>query len=250
MANLELSNVSKTVGDDGGYLLYIIGDYLTNKTITNEDAPIKVKLRNSSSLAYTDYLYSTNAGEGVLCTIEKNEYIVCSTPILEPAIYHVIIEWGESSSFTISSGLMVKRRVRYLEQYELRASMPPLYKTGERLLNQDTFFLSTDNSIDTTEQGAIQSITSAIGYDLGLLKGKARTIVTEEKIVTAIIGSSETSTIKVESSLNLSPNDFIFVGGVKCLVKSISLNNINIQTENPFFKAMKGTEVVHATFTN
>lgn len=250
MANLELSNVSKIVGDDGGYLLYIIGEYLTNKTITNEDAPIKVKLRNSSSLAYTEYLYSTNAGDGVLCTIEKNEYIVCSTPILQPAIYHVIIEWGESSSFTISSGLMVKRRVRYLEQYELRASMPPLYKTGERLLNQDTFFLNNDNSIDTSEQGAIQALTSAIGYELGLLKGKARTLVTEDIIVTAEIGSDETTDIKVESSLALAVNDFVFVGGVKCLIISIVLNVISVQTENPFFKAMKGTEVMHATFTN
>jgi hypothetical protein len=164
MANLEISPLSSLIGDDGGYLIYVIGDYFTNSTITN-DQEIKIRLKNTSTLAFTQYLYSCLPGQGVNCQVQRGQYILCSSPILEPGIYDLVLSYGVQD-YTITAGVQVKRRLRNLETYELRASLPPLYKAGERLLNQDTLFQYASNALDTYELGVLEALTSSIGQEL------------------------------------------------------------------------------------
>lgn len=248
MANLEISPVSKTIGDNGGYLIYVIGDYFTDGTIIN-DQEIKIRLKNTSTLAFTQYLYSCLPGQGVNCQVQRGQYILCSSPILEPGIYDLVLSYGVQD-YTITAGVQVKRRLRNLETYELRASLPPLYKAGERLLNQDTLFQYASNSLDTYELGVLEALTSSIGQELNTLKGNAKTRATDTTLLSEIIGSSDDVLLKLETNLGLEANQFIFVQGIKCLVTSIAGGATYIQTEQPFSTIQKGAEVTYATISN
>jgi hypothetical protein len=248
MANLAISPLSSLIGDDGGYLIYVIGDYFTNGTITN-DQEIKIRLKNTSTLAFTQYLYSCLPGHGVNCQVQRGQYILCSSPILEPGIYDLVLSYGVQD-YTITAGVQVKRRLRNLETYELRASLPPLYKAGERLLNQDTVFQYASNSLDTYELGVLEALTSSIGQELNTLKGTAKTRTTDITLLSEIIGSSDDVLLKLETNLGLEANQFIFVQGIKCLVTSIAGGATYIQTEQPFSTIQKGAEVTYATISN
>jgi hypothetical protein len=248
MANLAISPLSSLIGDDGGYLIYVIGDYFTGGTITN-DQEIKIRLKNTSTLAFTQYLYSCLPGQGVNCQVQRGQYILCSSPILEPGIYDLVLSYGVQD-YTITAGVQVKRRLRNLETYELRASLPPLYKAGERLLNQDTVFQYASNALDTYELGVLEALTSSIGQELNTLKGNAKTRATDTTLLSEIIGSSDDVLIKLETNLGLEANQFIFVQGIKCLVTSIAGGATYIQTEQPFSTIQKGAEVTYATISN
>lgn len=248
MANLAISPLSSLIGDDGGYLIYVIGDYFTDGTITN-DQEIKIRLKNTSTLAFTQYLYSCLPGQGVNCQVQRGQYILCSSPILEPGIYDLVLSYGVQD-YTITAGVQVKRRLRNLETYELRASLPPLYKAGERLLNQDTLFQYASNALDTYELGILEALTSSIGQELNTLKGNAKTRVTDTTLLSEIIGSSDDVLLKLETNLGLEANQFIFVQGIKCLVTSIAGGATYIQTEQPFSTIQKGAEVTYATISN
>lgn len=248
MANLEISPLSSLIGDDGGYLIYVIGDYFTEGTITN-DQEIKIRLKNTSTLAFTQYLYSCLPGQGVNCQVQRGQYILCSSPILEPGIYDLVLSYGVQD-YTITAGVQVKRRLRNLETYELRASLPPLYTAGERLLNQDTLFQYASNALDTYELGILEALTSSIGQELNTLKGNAKTRVTDTTLLSEIIGSSDDVLLKLETNLGLEANQFIFVQGIKCLVTSIAGGATYIQTEQPFSTIQKGAEVTYATISN
>jgi hypothetical protein len=248
MANLAISPLSSLIGDDGGYLIYVIGDYFTDGTITN-DQEIKIRLKNTSTLAFTQYLYSCLPGQGVNCQVQRGQYILCASPILEPGIYDLVLSYGVQD-YTITAGVQVKRRLRNLETYELRASLPPLYKAGERLLNQDTVFQYASNSLDTYELGVLEALTSSIGQELNTLKGNAKTRVTDTTLLSEIIGSSDDVLLKLETNLGLEANQFIFVQGIKCLVTSIAGGATYIQTEQPFSTIQKGAEVTYATISN
>ena len=248
MANLAISPLSSLIGDDGGYLIYVIGDYFTDGTITN-DQEIKIRLKNTSTLAFTQYLYSCLPGQGVNCQVQRGQYILCSSPILEPGIYDLVLSYGVQD-YTITAGVQVKRRLRNLETYELRASLPPLYKAGERLLNQDTLFQYASNALDTYELGVLEALTSSIGQELNTLKGNAKTRVTDTTLLSEIIGSSDDVLLKLETNLGLEANQFIFVQGIKCLVTSIAGGATYIQTEQPFSTIQKGAEVTYATISN
>jgi len=248
MANLAISPLSSLIGDDGGYLIYVIGDYFINGTITN-DQEIKIRLKNTSTLAFTQYLYSCLPGQGVNCQVQRGQYILCASPILEPGIYDLVLSYGVQD-YTITAGVQVKRRLRNLETYELRASLPPLYKAGERLLNQDTLFQYASNALDTYELGVLEALTSSIGQELNTLKGNAKTRVTDTTLLSEIIGSSDDVLLKLETNLGLEANQFIFVQGIKCLVTSIAGGATYIQTEQPFSTIQKGAEVTYATISN
>jgi hypothetical protein len=248
MANLAISPLSSLIGDDGGYLIYVIGDYFTDGTIIN-DQEIKIRLKNTSTLAFTQYLYSCLPGQGVNCQVQRGQYILCSSPILEPGIYDLVLSYGVQD-YTITAGVQVKRRLRNLETYELRASLPPLYKAGERLLNQDTLFQYASNSLDTYELGVLEALTSSIGQELNTLKGNAKTRATDTTLLSEIIGSSDDVLLKLETNLGLEANQFIFVQGIKCLVTSIAGGATYIQTEQPFSTIQKGAEVTYATISN
>jgi hypothetical protein len=248
MANLEISPLSSLIGDDGGYLIYVIGDYFTDGTITN-DQEIKIRLKNTSTLAFTQYLYSCLPGQGVNCQVQRGQYILCASPILEPGIYDLVLSYGVQD-YTITAGVQVKRRLRNLETYELRASLPPLYKAGERLLNQDTVFQYASNALDTYELGVLEALTSSIGQELNTLKGNAKTRATDTTLLSEIIGSSDDVLLKLETNLGLEANQFIFVQGIKCLVTSIAGGATYIQTEQPFSTIQKGAEVTYATISN
>ena len=248
MANLAISPLSSLIGDDGGYLIYVIGDYFTDGTITN-DQEIKIRLKNTSTLAFTQYLYSCLPGQGVNCQVQRGQYILCASPILEPGIYDLVLSYGVQD-YTITAGVQVKRRLRNLETYELRASLPPLYKAGERLLNQDTLFQYASNALDTYELGVLEALTSSIGQELNTLKGNAKTRVTDTTLLSEIIGSSDDVLLKLETNLGLEANQFIFVQGIKCLVTSIAGGATYIQTEQPFSTIQKGAEVTYATISN
>jgi hypothetical protein len=248
MANLAISPLSSLIGDDGGYLIYVIGDYFTDGTITN-DQEIKIRLKNTSTLAFTQYLYSCLPGQGVNCQVQRGQYILCASPILEPGIYDLVLSYGVQD-YTITAGVQVKRRLRNLETYELRASLPPLYKAGERLLNQDTVFQYASNALDTYELGVLEALTSSIGQELNTLKGNAKTRVTDTTLLSEIIGSSDDVLLKLETNLGLEANQFIFVQGIKCLVTSIAGGATYIQTEQPFSTIQKGAEVTYATISN
>lgn len=248
MANLAISPLSSLIGDDGGYLIYVIGDYFTDGTITN-DQEIKIRLKNTSTLAFTQYLYSCLPGQGINCQVQRGQYILCASPILEPGIYDLVLSYGVQD-YTITAGVQVKRRLRNLETYELRASLPPLYKAGERLLNQDTLFQYASNALDTYELGVLEALTSSIGQELNTLKGNAKTRATDITLLSEIIGSSDDVLLKLETNLGLEANQFIFVQGIKCLVTSIAGGATYIQTEQPFSTIQKGAEVTYATISN
>jgi hypothetical protein len=248
MANLEISPLSSLIGDDGGYLIYVIGDYFTNNTITN-DQEIKIRLKNTSTLAFTQYLYSCLPGQGVNCQVQRGQYILCSSPILEPGIYDLVLSYGVQD-YTVSAGVQVKRRLRNLETYELRASLPPLYKAGERLLNQDTLFSYASTSLDTDDLGVLEALTSCIGQELNTLKGIGKTRVTDTTLLSEIIGSSDDVLLKLESNVGLDVDQVIFVQGIKCVVTSIAGNAVYVQTEQPYSTIQKGAEVSYATITN
>lgn len=248
MANLEISPLSTTIGDNGGYLIYVIGDYFTNGTISN-DQEIKIRLKNTSTLAYTQYLYSCISGQGVNCQVQRGQYVLCASPILEPGIYDLVLTYGVQN-YTVSAGIQVKRRLRSLEAYELRASLPPLYKAGERILNQDTLFAYGSSTLDQTELSNLAILTSCIGDELTYLKGKSRTRVAEQCTIPYEINSNDDSLIKLESNLGLEAGQIIYVQGIKCVVTSIAGNAVYIQTQQPFSIVQQGAEITYATITN
>lgn len=248
MANLEISPVSKTIGDNGGYLIYVIGDYFTNSTITN-DQEIKIRLKNTSTLAYTQYLYSCIPGQGVNCQVQRGQYVLCASPILEPGIYDLVLTYGVQD-YTISAGVQVKRRLRSLETYELRAALPPLYKAGERLLNQDTLFSYASTQLDNVEHSNLAILTDCIGDELTYLKGKSRTRVAEQLTMIHEINSNDETLIKLESNLGLEEGQIVYVQGIKCVATSIAGNAVYIQTQQPFSLVQQGAEVSYATISN
>jgi len=248
MANLKISPLSTTIGDNGGYLIYVIGDYFTNGTISN-DQEIKIRLKNTSTLAFTQYLYSCLPGQGVKCQVQKGQYVLCASPILEPGIYDLVLTYGVQN-YTVSAGIQVKRRLRSLETYELRASLPPLYSAGERLLNQDTLFAYGSSTLDQNELSNLAILTSCIGDELTYLKGKSRTRVAEQVTMPYEINSSDDSLIKLESNLGLEAGQIIYVQGIKCVVTNVAGNAVYIQTQQPYSIIQKGSDVTYATITN
>ena len=190
------------IGDDGGYLVTIRGDY-PRRGASARQRP--TGFRVVMELNGVEHpLYSGFVGDGNICSTDLRASVlsVYSTA-LPVGDYTVLVRYDgvEENVGTIS----VERRARTLAEYRLRDAYPSAYAVGVRRLEVDEL-LSGDAQDE--EHTNLAEITRALGQSLA--EFGASGVVTR---LTQDLAPADTS-LSLESTLGMSSRGGVYVGAV------------------------------------
>lgn len=231
---LELDTTA--IGDDGGYLIMIRGDFpRLGASPRQRPTGFSLVLDNG-----TEYLcYSGRAGDGVRCSTDLRAQILSGySPALDVGDYSVLVRWGntEQDVGTVS----VERRMRTTHEYYLRDAYPSAYAVGARRLEIETILDGNAPSARNETRTNLDHLTRALGQSIA--EFSASGVVTR---VTQDLTPTD-STLHVESTLGMSATGGVYVGGILCTYQGrteTSLTGLN-RVYGQVYTIPRG-EVVH-----
>lgn len=201
-AHLELA--SSRVGDDGGYLVQIRGNFPRGgASLRARPSGFSVVLTRNAN----DHVcYSGRAGEGTSCSTDLRAQILHAyTPRLDVGDYVVSVRYG--GVVENAGTLSVERRTRTLAEYAIRSGLASVYDAGARAPQLDPLLDAAAPSATAETYSVIETITRAIGQSVA--EFSAAGVVTR---LTAAL-SVDDATMFVESTLGMSDAGRVYVEG-------------------------------------
>jgi hypothetical protein len=189
------------VGDDGGYLIEISGDF-PRGTASRRVRPSGFNvILESGGTEYTCYSGIAGRGDDCLANL-RGDRLRAYTPRLSTGSYNVLVRFAntEQNAGTLS----VERRLRTSAEYRLRNAYPSHYRTGSRDILADAML---SGSARDEETGTLEALTRSLGQSLAEFRGAPLTRITSDF-------SSSATSIDLESTLGFENVGHFWAGGL------------------------------------
>ena len=194
---------SLRVGDDGGYILEIIGQWpRLGASVAQRPTGFSVSCEAGG---VTFPCYAGRAGQAFSASTDiRGRVLSAYTPRLDVGAYAVVVAF-DGTSLNVGN-ITVERRLRTRAEYSMRAALPLFYTTGPRRFSLEGVLDSAAPSARDDETGLLRVLFRSIGQSMDELH--ARGLMTR----TAADFNIGDNTLTLESTLGFPAAGGVFLG--------------------------------------